>query len=286
MSTLTKVLIVLLSLSSIFLSGTMVTFVATTANFKEIAETQKIQIQSLEDETATSDQRFMEKSSQMEELRKKLMSDVQVLQGQIGDLAMAKRSAETERDELKAEVSSWTGVVTGFEGTIANKTETLKLTQAELTKAQAALINLNGDLNTSEAGYAEKIIQIDRLTAQVKNLIETKSIYERQIAQLSSGRKIATEKPVTRVYDYANAASTAASTTTLRGLVTQVSQKLIAISLGSADGVSNRTVFHVTRGDEFICNIKITNVDINESAGVIELPMEQPKVGDTVSNRL
>ncbi len=41
MSTLTKILIVLLSLFSIFLCGAVVTYVATATNFKNALETQK-----------------------------------------------------------------------------------------------------------------------------------------------------------------------------------------------------------------------------------------------------
>jgi hypothetical protein len=286
LSTLTKVLIVLLSLASIFLSGTMVTFVATTENFKEVSDAQKEMIIDLEGKNAQWALSYAEKATQFTEQIKVLQSQRESMQGQLSDETLAKRAAQMERDELKAEISTWASSVTGFEGTIALNTETLKLTQRELTAAREKLIKLGSQLTISEAGHGEKIIQIERLNARVKNLIETKTELEKQIAALANGKTVSFEGPVTPIYEIAKAAVTAPSVEVLRGVVSQVSATLVGISIGSADGVAPGSVFHVTRGSEFICDLKITNVEINKSAGVIELSTGSPKVGDTISNRL
>ena len=78
----------------------------------------------------------------------------------------------------------------------------------------------------------------------------------------------------------------AVTSSALKGLVSEVGQSLVTISLGNADGVTRNTVFHITRGEDFICNVKITNVDVNKSAGVVELEMASPRVGDTASTKL
>jgi hypothetical protein len=44
--------------------------------------------------------------------------------------------------------------------------------------------------------------------------------------------------------------------------------------------------FHVTRGDEFICDILIIEVDTEKSVGVLELVQQLPKVGDNASTNL
>ncbi len=41
-----------------------------------------------------------------------------------------------------------------------------------------------------------------------------------------------------------------------------------------------------TRGDEFICNILIIDVDAEEAVGVLELIQKQPKAGDNISTNL
>jgi hypothetical protein len=44
--------------------------------------------------------------------------------------------------------------------------------------------------------------------------------------------------------------------------------------------------FHVTRGDAFICDILIVDVDVEKAVGVLELVQQQPKVGDNASTNL
>jgi hypothetical protein len=44
-------------------------------------------------------------------------------------------------------------------------------------------------------------------------------------------------------------------------------------------------VFHVTRGDRFVCDVIITNVDINRSAGTLDLVVQQPQVNDIASTQ-
>ena len=47
--------------------------------------------------------------------------------------------------------------------------------------------------------------------------------------------------------------------------------------------------FHVTRGNDFICDILIIDVDAEEAAGIIELmevTQKQPKKGDKATTNL
>jgi hypothetical protein len=44
--------------------------------------------------------------------------------------------------------------------------------------------------------------------------------------------------------------------------------------------------FHITRGDEFICDILVTDVDAEKAVGRLELILQQPKTGDNVSTNL
>jgi hypothetical protein len=61
------------------------------------------------------------------------------------------------------------------------------------------------------------------------------------------------------------------------------------ISLGSAHGVKESMKFHVTRGDQFICDVLILDVDTEKAVGILELVQPAtggPKVGDNVSTSL
>lgn len=289
MSTLTKVLIVLLSLVTIFVSGAMVTFVASTDNFKELATDLGELLKACQDEIALHDQRLQEKSSQMAQERNALLISNQKLQAQLSTSEVNRRIAETAKNDFEIKYSTMSGVLAGLESTLKNETAIRALTQDQLGKQLAKVIKLQAELNIVEADQSEKIVNIQKLNAKVKNLIEKGTLYDTEISRLSSGKTITPyDRVVTRVPDYANAALAAPTNVSLKGLVAGISAnlELVTVSLGSADGVARNSVFHVTRGDEFICNVKITDVDTNKSAGVIELQIGQPRVGDTVSNEL
>jgi hypothetical protein len=44
--------------------------------------------------------------------------------------------------------------------------------------------------------------------------------------------------------------------------------------------------FHVTRGDQFICDIVILDVQPEKAAGWLELIQDEPKAGDSISTNL
>ena len=72
----------------------------------------------------------------------------------------------------------------------------------------------------------------------------------------------------------------------IHGLVSEVSSNMVTLTVGSADGVEKNMRFHITRGDRFLCDVVITHVDVNQSAGVLELVQQMPRVGDTASTKL
>jgi hypothetical protein len=77
----------------------------------------------------------------------------------------------------------------------------------------------------------------------------------------------------------------------LEGLIITVDleNSLAEISIGAANGVKQNMKFHVTRGDEFICDILILDVEPEKAVGTLELmnvTQKQPKAGDNVSTNL
>ena len=74
----------------------------------------------------------------------------------------------------------------------------------------------------------------------------------------------------------------------LKGLITVVDLKysLAEISIGKADGVKEKMKFYVTRGDDFICEILIFDVDAERAVGYLQLVKLPPKIGDNVTTNL
>jgi hypothetical protein len=74
----------------------------------------------------------------------------------------------------------------------------------------------------------------------------------------------------------------------LKGLIKQVDleNSRATITIGSVDGVQKNMKFHVTRGNLFICDLRIIEVDTNTAVGIMELVQMPTKVDDYVSTSL
>lgn len=289
MSTLTKILIVLLSLFSIFLCGTVVTYVGNANSYKALYDTAQSEMTVLAAEMESAQEQYNAQVQVVGELKDDLNRSIQLLENQKSQLMADLRNAERASLQYQDRADSWQGIVTGFEQTIGNLEVSLKATRQELDKIRKDDIEESKEFNELTAAYYEKIVQLLALQADKRRLLEEKSGLEEQLKQIAGGRAAvakAKENVVTPVEAFARAAVSMPETTDLKGLVTEVGESLVSVSIGSADGVEQNMVFHITRGDEFICDVVITHVDTNKAAGVLDLKLDQPRIGDTVSTKL
>jgi N12 class adenine-specific DNA methylase len=177
--------------------------------------------------------------------------------------------------------------LTSFEQTIANLEQSLKLTQEQLNKAHSEGIKDRKELNEITASFYEKMVQMESLEAARRRLLEQKTDLEERMNQIMGPDTLGSRavEPVTLNMDSARPGVIFGGAD-LNGLITEVDESMVTISIGSADGVKKGMVFHVTRGDDFISDILITDVDTNKSAGVLDLVQQQPRIMDNVSTRL
>lgn len=287
MSTFTKVFVVLLSLFSIFLCGTVVTYVSNVNNYKALFEDEKSLNRSLKSENTSLKRQYNEKVALMKEQEKKLNERIQQFEDENSKLVVDLRKAERMSLEYQGRVNSWAGILTSFEQTIANLEQSLKLTQQQLNKAHSEGIKDRKELNEITASFYEKMVQMESLEAARRRLLEQKTDLENRMNQITGPDTWGTQaiEPVTPDIDLARPGVTFGGAD-LNGLITEVGESMVTISIGSADGVKKGMVFHVTRGDDFISDILITDVDTNKSAGVLDLVQQQPRIMDNVSTRL
>lgn len=288
LSTLTKVLIVLLSLFSFFLCGTVVTYVGNANSYKKLYEIEKSAKDVALDEQASALRHYNEQVSLFEDLKKGLNDRIQLLEDEKSKLDADWRSAQRDSLKYQARADSWQGILTGFEQTIANLEQSLKTTQEQLDKVRKEDIQEQKEFNELTARLYETLVQLETLRADKRQLLEEKAALEEQIRGGAGGQAVAAAKAnvVTPKPAMAAPADAMPAPADLKGLITEVGQSLVSVSIGSADGVARGMVFHVTRGDAFVCDVVITDVDTNKAAGVLELKMQQPRIGDTVSTRL
>jgi parvulin-like peptidyl-prolyl isomerase len=175
--------------------------------------------------------------------------------------------------------------MTGFEQSVASMLESLKLTRDQLEKARAQNIKDQKDLNQITADLYERIVELQRLEAERRRILEQKTDLEKQVAQLTNANGSASSGPVTQVPGQAKPTPTVAAST-INGLITEMNGSLVTLSVGTADGVEKGMVFHITRGNEFLCDVVVTDADVNKCAGILEMIQQRPQVGDTAATKL
>jgi hypothetical protein len=159
--------------------------------------------------------------------------------------------------------------------------ESLKETRKDLDQARAEGVKLSKNLSDITASLEEKMAQLQSLDAEKKRLLEEKTKLEQQVSgKTGSAGPV---EPVTVVPDSATKAIETPAGAALQGAITAVDGSLVTLSIGSADGVTKNTIFHIIRSDAFICDVKITDVDTETSAGTTQLLQQPPKVGDIAS---
>ncbi|OHB56904.1 MAG: hypothetical protein A2173_00465 [Planctomycetes bacterium RBG_13_44_8b] len=272
MSTLTKILIVLLSLFSIFLCGTVVTYVGTAKNYKSAYESLSNELAALKKKTTNYEQQLEEKRRQMDELASRLDTEIARLKTEKVQIEQELKDVSRSKAALEEKVQSLAAAALGFEETVGGMEESLKATRQELDKARAEGIKLAKNLNEITASLEERIAQLNAVDAEKRRLLE----------QQGAGK--VSYEPITPLPDdsAARVIETPVSTS-LQGMVTAVDGSLVTLSIGDADGVAKGMVFHIIRNDSFVCDIKVTEVDTEASAGTAQLVQTQPIVGDIAS---
>ena len=290
MSTLTKILIVLLTLSSIFLCGIVVTYVANADNYRQKYDNLKDERDSLDKKVQDYTKQVNEALEQKKQLENKLNSDIASLKTEKSELQTKFDNAEREKAALLQKVDSWTSITKDFYETNDKQGQLLKNTLDELNKVQTEQVSQRKELDETTKALEEKMAIIETLQAENKRILEEKTELQNRLDKFLQpiGKTAAAAVPVTPREEAARPATTEARDIALQGLVTAVDLKnsMATISIGTADGVKEGMRFHVTRGNEFLCDILIIDADTKEAVGALELVQQQPNVGDTVSTNL
>lgn len=265
----------------------VIAFVAMSDNYKKMYEDEKNIAVTAQSDAAIVKNQADEQLKKSAELKAKLESDIQRLGIENNSLEADKQKFERLAQQYQNQSDSWKGVMAGFEQSVRNLQGSLEETQKQLDSARSQNINDRKDLNQITADLYEKIVQLQDLEAERRRLLEQKTALEEQLSSAATvtALKPLQTAPVTPLNQMASPTPMVTSAD-IKGLVTAVGESMVQLSVGSADGVKANTVFHITRGDRFLCDVVVTDVDINKCAGVLELVQQRPQVGDTASTQL
>ena len=293
MSTLTKVLIVLLTIASIFLCGIVVTYVANADNFKQKYDSLYSGYEAAKENEDNAKTQLNNTIEEKDRNTEKLGEEIASLKEEINKLKGDLANAERDRDDANRKVNNWASIVMDFSKTIENNEKLVKNALTERDLKEAELIKQGKELDDTTAALMENMAIVKQLQDESKRLLEEKTelqnkldLYLRQY-----GKAIAEPMPVTPE-EAAVSLAPPTKDIDLSGSITEVDLKnlLAEISIGTADGVKKNMRFHLTRDDKFICDIVILDVWPEKAVGWIELlqdqPQNQPQVNDKVSTNL
>lgn len=283
----------LLTISSIFLCGIVVTYVGNADSFRDKYNTLKTQADGWREKADGNAKAFNEKNTEMERLQNKLNSEIAALNTQINTLKTQLKEIEAQKNIEQKRASDMASVVETANQTISETAQLLKNAQDDFKKADSERTKLSARLDETSQTLLEKLAIIQSLETDKKRLIEEKTELQARMDKLLQpvGKTTAPVVTVTQETKVARPTPPVTEKIGLKGLITAVDlkNKLASISIGTADGVKEGMKFHVTRVDKAICDILIIDADTNVSVGALELldiSRDQPKAGDTVTTNL
>lgn len=286
MSAFTKFLIVLLTVFSLFLCGVVLTYVLTAQNWKEKYDQRDDAVMQAKRTLAQKQEQFDKEMDALQNQYNTLLAESKDIKASLSQSQIDLTDSKRENLALTKRVSDSTGVIEGLQQTAEGLRLSLKNTTDELNDKRGEIAVMSKKLDEISAALDEKIVELDTMVSENKRLLEVKSELEKLVGQDSVG-----VKPVTEVKSQVTMASSITSNfegVNLKALVSEVdmANNLATITIGSSDGVQKGMRFHITRGSDFICDMIITNIDPDRSAGVLELVQTNPKIGDNVSSSL
>lgn len=162
LSTLTKILVVLLSLFAIFLCGLMVSYVGSANNYKALYEGEELARQTVQSENISLIARYEEQVAKTKELEIKKDLEIQSLQDRLNQVTVNLQQTERLKQEYQSRADSWKGVMTGLEQSVSSMIDSLKLTRDQLENSRSNNIKIQKELDQKTASLYEKLVELQR----------------------------------------------------------------------------------------------------------------------------
>ncbi len=289
MSTLTKILIVLLTISSIFLCGIVAAYVVSADNYKEQYDSQRSQMASSRQKQTAAEENLNKNIEQSQLREAELTKTIKSLEADINKLKNDLADAQNKREDAIQRADNWQAIAMDFSKTTETQVKLAKDALNDRNQIDAERIQNLKELEERTTSLIEKMALIDQLEKDSRRLREENTALQNKLDNMLQqyGKTVPVPTPVTQIADKAQLAQPAADIG-LKGTISNVKTEnsWAEISIGSANGVRENMVFHATRGDKFICDIVIFEVDPEKAVGTLKLIQETPRVGDVVSTNL
>jgi len=285
LSTLTKIFVVVLTLLCIFFTSSVISFVAKTNDWRDLANDYRTQHQVVENHMrnqaaahAAEKTAWIDARSALEDRVAKLQSTEAELLGQLADVRDQLARVQTEKQSCDALASR-----------VASELQVAQNGWLEQRKQRESLEKRNMELERRNRDLSDRV---NEQTAQILVLIQERKQLEQQLNILrEQTRGMARADGTGLVRDAMGVVTetgaeplASPATTTIRGEIVDLEGNLATISVGSADGVEPGLVFVIFRGEEYVGDMKVTDVEPNLAAGRIIRSRSAVQVSDSVAD--
>ena len=284
MSTLTKVFVVLLVVSSIAFTTMTVATVARTANWRDLAlkydEQARIADTTLRNNIAAT---AAEETAYLDEIQTHL--------ARISDLEKKLQDTGAEVARLRTELAKVESDKSGADAMNRALVAQVELSRDAESKVREQLNSVDRENADLQQRNIDLNSRVNELTAQVSVLIEHTRQYEQQLAILreerpgvSRGMESPTGSAMRNVRPISPQTATAAGA--IRGRILAVDGNLVTISVGTSDGVKNNMKFVVHRDGDYVADVVVSAVEPDQAAGRIVggNAGRAPRSGDSVTD--
>jgi hypothetical protein len=282
LSTLTKVLIILQVVVVLVLCGLVVTYVATSDNYKKMCDDQRTQATRANQGKAQAEEELEKTKAAKDQEIAAFRQQIAALTEKTNAMTQDAANLAREMDRLKGENEKMTLAVQVANNTALQQTDLFKKAQEKNEALSADVIKKDGELRQASDALTEKTALLTTQTTQIRSLADQTKELQSKLDQFQRLTGRPSPPPTT------TSAASVEQTPNLKGSITQVDpgNKLAEISIGANDGVKPNMEFSITRGNQFVCSLVILDARPQKAVGTIDKAQQEPKVGDVASTNL
>lgn len=283
MHILTKVFIVLVSLLAVLIVPLVVVYAYNENSFKARYDSEVLL-------KAAAQQAAQQAQAREANEVSKLQADKMELDQ---NLKLARQAADTDKANVRA-LEAKLAAAEGMKTEISARLTTIATSVEAGQKLTDSLVTELRQLRNDAVAIERQKVELDEanrdLTGQLEVAVAARRALEEELARMKDEHAKAMAKLSLAVSMGFNPEKTAVRAglspdKTLSAHVIRVERStgkvLVEIDAGSRDGIQKDWKMMIVKGDDFIANIRIINVDINRCTGQVTLESKTVEVGQT-----
>lgn len=284
MGTLTKISIVVLVVLILLACPVFITQATVGPHYRQAYDRQQLENQLLAQSVRAGELVVKQTTLERDKLAAALTRDSGAMQTEIDQLKAELALARQRSAKLDNDLSLINGELAKLRADYEANTERTKTLTQQRDEAFSKIQMLNDESRRLTDLLKQTQLDMDRQGAIIKTLREQLVERDDRLRQLEQERGVS---PAARAPAApAPGPGAGRSDVAIHGTVTGVRGDLASINVGSAKGVKPGMQLVIYRGSEYVAKLRVDQVDVGQSAGIISDKRLDPLQGDKVTDRL